>query len=113
MLGPIKTCPAKGIVELFLANMNNFNSQVGIILGNEFKDIGADVAVRFSTEKVKDREGKEIFWLDYNYKGFPLVASLTKFTQIQADIKTTKYQDSGNYHTTWNRHHLGRQGSLL
>lgn len=76
--------------ELFLTNMNNFNSQIGIILGNEFKNIGADVAVRFSTEKVKDREGKEIFWLDYNYKGFPLVASLTKFTQIQADIKTTE-----------------------
>ena len=29
-------------------------------------------------------------WLEYNYKGFPLVASLTKMTQFQADIKTTE-----------------------
>ena len=28
--------------------------------------------------------------MNYNYEGFPLVASLTKLTQIQADIKTTK-----------------------
>ena len=29
-------------------------------------------------------------WLDYNYKGFPLIASITKLSQIQADIKTTE-----------------------
>ena len=44
---------------------------------------------------VYNREGKEIFWLDYNYKGFPLVASITKLTQIQADIKTTESQILG------------------
>ena len=44
----------------------------------------------FQLIKVKNREGKDIFWLDYNYKGFPLVASITKMTQIQADIKTTE-----------------------
>ncbi len=76
--------------ELFVGNMNNFNSQVSSILGGEFKNITTDVSNRFSTEKVTDREGKEIFWLDYNYKGFPLVASLTKLTQIQNDIKTTE-----------------------
>lgn len=76
--------------EKFLSEINNYSSQIGTILGDEFKTINESVQERFSTEKVTDREGKERFWLDYNYKGFPLVASLTKLTQIQADIKTTE-----------------------
>jgi gliding motility-associated protein GldM len=28
--------------------------------------------------------------MDYNYKGFPLIASITKLSQLQADIKTTE-----------------------
>ena len=74
----------------FLDNMNNYSTQIGTTLGSEFKNISSDVVNRFSTEKVINRDGKEIFWLDYNYKGFPLIASLTKLTQIQADIKTTE-----------------------
>ncbi|MDZ7613553.1 MAG: GldM family protein [Flavobacteriaceae bacterium] len=50
---------------------------------------------RFTTAKVLDREGKERFWLDYNYKGFPLIASLTKLTQIQADIKASESEVLG------------------
>jgi len=76
--------------QLFLDNINNYSSEITSTLGDEFKNIGSDVEKRFSTEKMTNRDGKEIFWLDYNYKGFPLVASLTKLTQIQADIKTTE-----------------------
>ena len=74
----------------FLDYMNNFSSEISTTLGDEFEDIGTDVKNRFSTEKVTNREGKKMFWLDYNFKGFPLIASLTKLTQIQADIKTTE-----------------------
>jgi gliding motility-associated protein GldM len=74
----------------FLDNMNNFSSEISITLGDEFEEIGTDVKNRFSTEKVTNREGKKMFWLDYNFKGFPLIASLTKLTQIQADVKTTE-----------------------
>ncbi|MCK5638814.1 MAG: gliding motility protein GldM [Flavobacteriaceae bacterium] len=74
----------------FLGNMDNFSSQMGSILGKEFKGIGDGIIERFSTEKVTNRDGEERFWLDYNYKGFPLIASLTKLTQIQADIKTSE-----------------------
>lgn len=48
------------------------------------------VKSRFSTESKKDREGVVRNWLKYNYEGFPLVASLTKLTQLQADIRTTE-----------------------
>lgn len=74
----------------FVDNMNNYSTQIKTILGDNFKNIAKDVTVRFSTDKVKDREDKDRFWLDYNYKSFPLIASLTKFTQIQNDIKTTE-----------------------
>ena len=36
------------------------------------------------------RGAGKVDWLDHNYKGFPLVASLTKMTQLQSDIKTTE-----------------------
>src|SRR5690606_11993441 len=39
---------------------------------------------------VTNRDGNKVDWLDYHYKGFPLVASLTKMTQLQADVKTTE-----------------------
>ena len=51
--------------------------------------VSKDISTTFSTEDVKDRDGVSKEWLDYNFKGFPLVASITKLTQMQADVKTT------------------------
>jgi gliding motility-associated protein GldM len=46
---------------------------------------------RFSTEKVFSKlEGKKVDWLDYNFKGYPLIATITKLSQLQADVKTTE-----------------------
>ena len=81
--------------QAFLDNMNNYRAEIVNVLGDGNENIKNDVVNRFSTDKVTNREGKEIFWLDYNYKGFPLVASITKLTQIQADIKTTESQILG------------------
>src|SRR5690606_37737261 len=39
---------------------------------------------------VKDGEGITKPWLEYHYQGYPLIASLTKLTQIQADVKNTE-----------------------
>jgi gliding motility-associated protein GldM len=74
----------------FLDRMNGYSSEISNILGKDFSNLTEEVKNRFSTEKVKDREGMDRFWLDYNYKGFPLIASLTKLTQIQADVKTSE-----------------------
>ena len=79
----------------FVDKMNTFRTEIGAVMGEGSENIKTDVATRFSTDKVTNREGKEIFWLDYNYKGFPLVASITKMTQIQADIKTTESEVLG------------------
>lgn len=78
--------------EAFLAEMAKFRDGVsGILKANpELQNMAKDVEEKFSTQPVKNRDGNTLDWLDYHYKGFPLVASLTKLTQIQADIKTTE-----------------------
>ena len=76
----------------FLSYINGFRDKVVSILSKEeaMADIIKDVKEKFSTTEVLNRDGKKVKWLDYHYKGFPLVASLTKMTQLQSDIKTTE-----------------------
>jgi gliding motility-associated protein GldM len=76
----------------FLKQIKKFRDGVNDVLGGspQFANIAKDVQIKFATEPVKNRDGNTIDWLDYHYKGFPLVASLTKMTQLQADIKTTE-----------------------
>ncbi|MDC6365615.1 MULTISPECIES: gliding motility protein GldM [Flavobacteriaceae] len=63
---------------------------------DKFKEIKEAVKTRFSTGdengKVEKRDGTRQDWINYHYEGFPLVASLTKITQLQADIKTTEQE---------------------
>ena len=80
----------------FVDRMNKYRSDLDAVMGKGNEGLKKDVDSRFATDKVANREGQEIFWLDYNYKGFPLVASITKMTQIQADIKTTESEVLGN-----------------
>jgi len=53
----------------------------------DFTDIVKSVNADFSTDKVTDRDGVPVNWLKYNYEGFPMVASLTKLTQMESDVK--------------------------
>ncbi len=72
----------------FVAKIEGFRNQAAELLeGTEVADV---VATRFNTGAVTNKDGKKIDWLKYNYEGFPLIASLTKFTQIQADVKATE-----------------------
>ncbi|QVY64970.1 gliding motility protein GldM [Polaribacter sp. Q13] len=73
----------------FLDKINGYRTDVTKALGSDSK-FAPILAKRFSTEDVVNRDGKTIEWLDYRYKGFPLVASLTNLTQMQADIKNTE-----------------------
>ena len=60
------------------------------------ESVVADVKTKFNTDQVTNRDGIKQDWLDYHYKGFPLVASLTKLTSLQADIKTTESEVLSN-----------------
>jgi gliding motility-associated protein GldM len=78
--------------EEFLAQMAGFKNGVSEILANEkgMETVVKDVQEKFSTDDVTNRDRIKDSWLNYHYKGFPLVASLTKLTSLQADIKTTQ-----------------------
>ncbi|MDO6760784.1 gliding motility protein GldM [Tamlana sp. 2_MG-2023] len=76
----------------FLNQIATFRDGVSEILKGQpgMEPVIKDVQSEFSTEPVPNRDNVKVDWLDYHYKGFPLVASLTKMTQLQADIKTTQ-----------------------
>ncbi|MEW4925301.1 gliding motility protein GldM [Algibacter sp. 2305UL17-15] len=75
----------------FLNQIVTFREGVTKILQGEkgMESIIEEVNEKFATEPKKRDAGTQE-WLDYHFKGFPLVASLTKMTQMQADIKTTE-----------------------
>ncbi len=83
--------------EEFLKQINTFREGVVNLLKDEkgMAEIVKDVKDKFNTDAVKRGAGT-VDWLDHNYKGFPLVASLTKMTQLQADIKTTESEVLSN-----------------
>ncbi|SED07504.1 gliding motility-associated protein GldM [Tenacibaculum sp. MAR_2009_124] len=72
----------------FVKKIQTFRDKALEVLGEN--DLAKVIKARFSTNDVKDKEGIKKSWLSYNYEGFPLIASLTKMTQIQSDIKTTE-----------------------
>ena len=74
----------------FLNKFSSFSAQIKATGGSSIVEAEMKkIEKRFATNKVKTEDGN-VPWLDYNYKGFPLIASITKLSQIQADIKTTE-----------------------
>ncbi|MDB2385388.1 gliding motility protein GldM [Polaribacter sp.] len=79
--------------EEFVGQINNYKETVTATLGTEYSELNDRVELRFSTEDVineKVSKNRKIDWLDARYKGFPLIASLTNITQLQANIKNTE-----------------------
>ena len=76
--------------QVFIDKIAAFRDGVIELIGDSYPEIAADVESRFSTAPEKNRKGQEIRWLNYHFEGFPMVASKTKLTQIQADIKVTQ-----------------------
>ena len=84
--------------QKFLDHMKSFREGVASVLAgqNGMESVIKEVNEKFNTDEVTNRDGIKVDWLDYHYKGFPLVASLTKMTQLQSDIKTTESQVLSN-----------------
>ncbi|MFI2742949.1 gliding motility protein GldM [Zhouia sp. PK063] len=80
----------------FVDKIHNYRDQVIAALGEKGNaQLKSDIKDRFQTgdengEVRRSRDNVKVTWLDYNYKGFPLIASLTQLTQLQADIRTTE-----------------------
>ncbi|SDQ05870.1 type IX secretion system motor protein PorM/GldM [Flagellimonas zhangzhouensis] len=81
----------------FMEYIDNYRDGViNALPEGKFESLKAAVKARFATGdadgKVEKRDGTRQDWINYHYEGFPLVASLTKMTQLQADIKTTEQE---------------------
>ena len=51
-------------------------------------DVVSDLEQRFNYSDYRlDTDGKEVPYLEYEFKGFPLIASMAKMTKIQNDIR--------------------------
>ncbi|MDC6384974.1 gliding motility protein GldM [Flagellimonas taeanensis] len=81
----------------FMKQINDYREGViNALPEGKFTSVKEAVKVRFATGdadgKVEKRDGTRQDWINYHFEGFPLVASLTKLTQLQADIKTTEQE---------------------
>jgi gliding motility-associated protein GldM len=74
----------------FLNTINSYKDDVVSTIGKD-SQFTPTVISRFSTEPVKNSKTKKTErWLKARFEGFPLVSSLTNFTQMQADIRNTE-----------------------
>ncbi len=75
----------------FMKRLTDYRDQVAAIVPASLKNSVVD---RFKTGdesgKVEKRDGTKQDWINYHYEGYPLVASLAKLTQLQADVKITE-----------------------
>lgn len=78
----------------FLDNIINYRNELIGFLGDKDETLKATIKDRFNTgddnNKVKNREGNMLNWVNYNYEGFPYIAAVTKFSQMQSDIRQTE-----------------------
>jgi gliding motility-associated protein GldM len=73
------------IVTQFSKYVADMKAAVGN--NTKLKGVIAEIESKFNTADVKDHEGVTKKYLDYHFKGFPAIASLTKITSFQNDVK--------------------------
>lgn len=72
-----------------VAKFAKYVADMKAVIGNstKLKGVLTEVTTKFNTADVKDGEGVTKKYLDYHFKGFPAIASLTKITSFQNDVK--------------------------
>lgn len=75
--------------QAFVDKINEYRNGVLELVGDTYPDVASDIEKKFSTDPVtRKSDNIEVDWLKYHFEGFPLVASRTKLTQMQNDVKT-------------------------
>ena len=72
-----------------IAKIEKYKADMKAALGSDKKyaPIIREVDNKFSLADVKDKDGNEIKYLNYHFKGFPAVASVAKLSAWQNDVK--------------------------
>ncbi|WP_439152851.1 gliding motility protein GldM [Winogradskyella sp.] len=75
-----------------VGKIEEYKKEIKEILGSDVKYQKAIERFenRFSLNKVENKDGKKIDWLNYHFQGFPAIASYTKLTAMQNDVKVTE-----------------------
>jgi gliding motility-associated protein GldM len=85
----------------------NDDSTYGQYIDFDFSVL-TDLEKRFDYEEmVLNREGKYVPYLNYHFEGFPLIASLSKLTKLQSDIRFVENKILENMLKTINEHEGG------
>jgi gliding motility-associated protein GldM len=74
----------------FKDKINNYRDSVSSVLGSGNDKLTSVINKRFNTDDETNKDGKKIDWVEYRYQGFPVVASLTNFSQLQGNVKNTE-----------------------
>lgn len=77
----------------FLNNIDTYRKEIINLLG-ENKTLVENINKRFDTSDQDVEVGKQP-WLNNRYEGFPLISTVTNFTAMQTDIKTTQSEIFG------------------
>lgn len=83
--------------EAFLSSLQNYRQNMLEAIPETMTEVRNAVQSRFETG---DKNGKvirlqdniKVNWMNYHFEGYPLIASLTKITQLQADVKATEQE---------------------
>ena len=72
--------------------IEKYKADIKAVIPNEGKwqPVITSFEERFSTAKVENNDGKKVDWLNYHFQGFPAIASYTKLTAMQNDVKATE-----------------------
>ena len=78
--------------DKFINAINKYKSDIKGILGKDqyYNKFIENFDKKFDISEIKDSEGVKKSWLDYHFKGFPSIASYTKLTAMQNDVKVTQ-----------------------
>lgn len=78
----------------FLDQMNTYRKDMIAVVDDP--SITTVLKSKFTPSEVKNSEGVTMSYLDYHYKGYPLIASIAKLTLLQSEIKSTEADVLGN-----------------
>ena len=82
----------------FMDKMDNYRNEFYRITTSDtlykakLVEIADEVKEKFNTDDVQGKQGKPQSYLNYHYKGMPMIAAITKITLLQSTVKNIEAQ---------------------
>jgi gliding motility-associated protein GldM len=81
--------------EEFVNKMESYRKGMISVIGSE-SSTAKQLEKDFTPDPVMNRDDIEVDYMDYNYKGYPLIASIAKITLLQSEVKNIQSDVLGN-----------------